>query len=90
MSRLRPSKSICTLTITDSNFCYTHFAEKSNLLAYTLNDGTLGVYDETVRLWRIKSKNKATSVASFDLLGTGKHQLIVGWENGKVLFNVKH
>lgn len=28
--------------------------EKYQLLAYSLDDGTLGVYDETVRLWRIK------------------------------------
>lgn len=56
----------------------------NNLIAYTLTDGSLGVYDETVRLWRIKSKNKSTSLASFDLLGTGRNQLIVAWENGKV------
>lgn len=35
-------------------------------------------------MWRIKSKNKGTSLASYDLLGTGRHQLIVGWDSGKV------
>lgn len=57
---------------------------RSNLLAYTLNDGTLGVYDETVRLWRIKSKARGTALTSYDLLGTGTYQLIIGWESGKV------
>lgn len=61
-------------------------SEKTNLLAYTLSDGTLGVYatDEGVRLWRIKSKNRTTSLDSFDLLGTRRYQLIVGWDSGKV------
>lgn len=70
-----------------SNFFIIPIIEKLNLLAYTLNDGSLGVYDETIRLWRIKSKNKGTSLASYDLLGSGRHQLIVAWGNGKVTPN---
>lgn len=75
-------------------------------MAYTVNDGTLGVYDESVRLWRIKvedlfilkrtdqevaflyyfqSKTRGTALTSFDLLGTGTYQLIIGWESGKVI-----
>lgn len=54
------------------------------MLAYTLIDGSLGIYDDSLRMWRIKSKNKGTSLASYDLLGTGRHQLIVGWDSGKV------
>lgn len=30
------------------------FIDGSSLLAYSLNDGTVGVYNEGVRLWRIK------------------------------------
>lgn len=30
------------------------FEGKSHLLAYTLVDGSLGMYDENVRLWRVK------------------------------------
>ncbi|XP_031619932.1 Bardet-Biedl syndrome 2 protein homolog [Contarinia nasturtii] len=56
----------------------------SSLLAYSLNDGTVGVYNEGIRLWRIKSKSKGLSMSCFDLLGTGSLQLIIGWESGKV------
>lgn len=30
------------------------FSDGGSLLAYSLNDGTVGVYNEGVRLWRIK------------------------------------
>lgn len=30
------------------------FLDISSLLAYSLSDGTVGVYNEGVRLWRIK------------------------------------
>lgn len=52
--------------------------------AYTVNNGTVGVYEENVRLWRIKSKNRACSLSCYDLLGTGTPQLITGWNNGKL------
>jgi Bardet-Biedl syndrome 2 protein len=55
-----------------------------SLLAFILRNGTVGVYEEHVRLWRIKSKTCATSAASYDLLGTGQLQIILGWENGKI------
>jgi Bardet-Biedl syndrome 2 protein len=54
------------------------------LLAFILKNGTVGVYDEYVRLWRIKSKCSATSAAPYDLLGMGQNQIIIGWENGKL------
>lgn len=52
--------------------------------AYTVNNGTVGVYEESMRLWRIKSKNRALSLSSYDLLGTGNAQLITGWDSGKL------
>lgn len=52
--------------------------------AYTVNNGTVGVYEESIRLWRIKSKNRALSLSSYDLLGMGVAQLITGWDNGKL------
>lgn len=58
--------------------------DKTHLFAFTLYDGSLGIYDDSLRVWRIKSKNKGTSLASYDLLGTGRHQLVVGWDSGKV------
>lgn len=54
------------------------------LLGFILTNGTVGVYEEHLRLWRIKAKVVASSIASYDLLGTGSTQLITGWENGKV------
>lgn len=31
--------------------------DSSNLLAYALNDGTVGMYNDGIRLWRIKVQN---------------------------------
>lgn len=56
----------------------------TQLLAFILKNGTVGVYEEHVRLWRIKSKTCATCLASYDLLGTGSLQIILGWESGKI------
>jgi Bardet-Biedl syndrome 2 protein len=54
------------------------------LLAFILDNGTIGIYEQYMRLWRIKSKVPAMAIASYDLLGTNSVQLITGWENGKV------
>lgn len=35
--------------------------------AYALQNGTIGVYESGVRLWRVKSKHCATSLCAFDL-----------------------
>uniref|UniRef100_A0A8C0XUM0 BBSome complex member BBS2 n=1 Tax=Castor canadensis TaxID=51338 RepID=A0A8C0XUM0_CASCN len=51
---------------------------------YALSNGTVGVYDKTARYWRIKSKNHAMSIHSFDLNCDGVCELITGWSNGKV------
>ncbi|XP_065051095.1 Bardet-Biedl syndrome 2 protein-like [Rhopilema esculentum] len=51
---------------------------------YALRNGTVGVYDRSARYWRIKSKNQAVSIYSFDLDGDGVPELITGWSNGKV------
>lgn len=61
-------------------------AGAAQLFAYALADGTLGVYDESVRLWRCKSKNHVTALASYDLMGgsSSSSQIIAGWDNGKV------
>lgn len=37
------------------------FLDKNSFLAYALSDGTIGVYRESIRLWRIKVVNNETA-----------------------------
>ncbi|XP_050507781.1 Bardet-Biedl syndrome 2 protein-like [Diabrotica virgifera virgifera] len=57
-----------------------------NRFAYSVSNGTVGVYEQEVRLWRVKSKHFAISLHYYDLLGQGTPQLVTGWSNGKVDF----
>ena len=54
---------------------------------YALANGTVGVYEKTTRWWRIKSKNSASAIFSFDL-GTRdkKKPLFNGVGRGKCAF----
>ncbi|XP_050687071.1 Bardet-Biedl syndrome 2 protein homolog [Eriocheir sinensis] len=51
---------------------------------YALANGTVGVYEKLARWWRIKSKNQAIAIYSYDLDGDGVPELITGWSNGKI------
>mmetsp|Transcript_15490 Transcript_15490/g.48734 ORF Transcript_15490/g.48734 Transcript_15490/m.48734 type:complete len:728 (+) Transcript_15490:185-2368(+) len=51
---------------------------------YALANGTIGVYDRSTRVWRVKSKNQVTCIEGFDLDGDGVPELISGWSNGKL------
>ncbi|XP_073968440.1 BBSome complex member BBS2-like isoform X1 [Rhodnius prolixus] len=59
-------------------------ALKDNKFAYSLANGTVGVYDKLNRAWRVKSKNAPVCLSSYDIDGDGVPELITGWSNGKV------
>jgi len=56
----------------------------NGLYGYALANGTIGVYNQSVRVWRVKSKNQVQAIAAFDLDGDGEPELISGWSNGKL------
>ncbi|XP_060518353.1 Bardet-Biedl syndrome 2 protein homolog isoform X2 [Cylas formicarius] len=55
-----------------------------NKFAYSVSNGTIGVYERDLRTWRVKSKNFAVAIHPYDLLGQTQPQLITGWSNGKI------
>ncbi|XP_062922754.1 Bardet-Biedl syndrome 2 protein homolog [Mobula hypostoma] len=57
---------------------------RGSRFGYALANGTVGVYDQATRYWRIKSKNHAMSIHAFDLNSDGVCELITGWSNGKI------
>lgn len=56
--------------------------------AYSLHNGTVGVYQEQQRAWRLKGKHTPISVAACDVDYDGVPELLIGWDNGK--FEVRY
>lgn len=54
---------------------------------YALSNGTIGIYERSNRLWRIKSRNIPIVLQSFDANDDGLDELVTGWANGKVNLN---
>ncbi|CAD7699112.1 unnamed protein product [Ostreobium quekettii] len=50
---------------------------------YALANGTIGVYNGTERMWRVKSRHSVCAIASFDLDGDGVPELLSGWSSGR-------
>ncbi|XP_034281362.1 Bardet-Biedl syndrome 2 protein isoform X3 [Pantherophis guttatus] len=51
---------------------------------YALANGTVGIYNQAARYWRIKSKNQAMCIDAFDINSDGVCELITGWSSGKI------
>ena len=64
------------ITETEAVTALTHVQD--GRFGYALANGTVGVYEKTTRWWRIKSKNNATAIFSYDLDGDGVKELITG------------
>jgi len=63
---------------------FLHPVDKS-LFGYGLANGTVGVYTgPRNRLWRVKTKNKVTALAAYDLNSDGVPEIISGWSSGQL------
>ncbi|CAF0727330.1 unnamed protein product [Brachionus calyciflorus] len=56
----------------------------SNQFGFALANGSVGVYEKNIRTWRIKSRNTAMAIHSFDINADGVPELINGWSSGKI------
>ncbi|CCW61735.1 unnamed protein product [Phytomonas sp. EM1] len=52
--------------------------------AYLLDNGTVGVYQHTQRVWRVKSQHVPVSAAFCDVDDDGVEELVIGYESGRV------
>ncbi|XP_033751915.1 Bardet-Biedl syndrome 2 protein homolog isoform X2 [Pecten maximus] len=78
----REDEILAEMTETEAITCLCPMMDSR--FGYTLANGTVGVYDRSSRYWRIKSKNQALAIHSFDLDSDGVTELITGWSNGKI------
>eukprot|EP00736_Rhodelphis_marinus_P008019 Rmarinus@m.8619 len=51
---------------------------------YGLGNGTVGVYNQDSRVWRVKSKHQVTSLAGYDFDSDGVPEVIAGLSSGKL------
>ncbi|CUG90518.1 Hypothetical protein, putative [Bodo saltans] len=59
-------------------------APKGGRFAYALANGTIGVYEQNERQWRIKAKARPTSFAFVDVDFDGVPELVCTWSDGTV------
>ena len=55
------------------------------LNSFALDNGTLGVYKQKHRLWRVKAKHRVVSIIGMTTEAEEiVHTLVIGWSNGRV------
>jgi Bardet-Biedl syndrome 2 protein len=59
-------------------------ALKENSFGYALSSGTIGVYDNGVRLWHAKAQHDIAGIACIDINQDGIPELAVAWSDGTV------
>lgn len=63
--------------------CYIFNYPKIFYCRYGLDNGSIGVYKEKTRLWKVKAKHKVVSVISVQA-DKSIFCLVIGWSNGRV------
>ncbi|KAF8570042.1 hypothetical protein P879_08625, partial [Paragonimus westermani] len=77
-------KDVILYEITETDAVSNLVSLDQGYFGYGLCNGTIGVYNRSTRVWRIKSKCKPVSFAAYDINQDGLPELICGWNSGKV------
>ena len=59
-------------------------------MAYGLANGTVGVYADALRIWRIKAKDSLTAMVAFDINGDGIDEVVCAWSSGMLEARAAH
>ena len=79
----RETEQIFSMSETDNVVSLALLKDQS--FVYGLANGTVGVYEQYDRRWRVKSKSRPLALLGMDLNGNGEPEILCGWDNGKVL-----
>ena len=56
----------------------------SNIFSYALENGTIGVYKESTRQWKMKEKGYVSSIIVNDFNQDRNYEILCGWSTGKI------
>jgi len=57
---------------------------RQDSFTYALENGQIGVYHKKQKIWKIKHKQKVTSLMGLDFNNDGRCDVLLGFENGRV------